>query len=208
MKYITILLLLTFSMKSFSQLIAPMQPTVVVKNPAWKAEDEAKFKLEMADRLREYGKLAEQVESTREHLKLVKDATKKLMEINRKIANYRYLEMALSNLNDALQKVKSTMRTLNESNCFSPAEYRMINESVLNLVNHTSFTIQAITVVVTDNFASMTDGERLSNLQESVKQLRDDLGVINNFLWELETLNNQRMQVKTLKYFNNTLKTK
>lgn len=195
-------------MKSFSQLIAPMQPTVVVKNPAWKMEDEAKFKLEMADRLREYGKLAEQVESTREHLKMVKDATKKLMEINRKIANYRYLEMALSNLNDALQKVKSTMRTLNESNCFSPSEYRMINESVLNLVNHTSFTIQAITVVVTDNFASMTDGERLSNLQESVKQLRDDLGVINNFLWELETLNNQRMQVKTLKYFNNTLKTK
>ena len=67
---------------------------MVVKNPAWKLEDETKDKIEMSDRLREYAKLTEQVNTQKESLQAIRNATEKLRKINRKVANYHNLELA------------------------------------------------------------------------------------------------------------------
>ena len=78
---------------------------VVVKNPAWKLEDEAKDKIEMSDRLREYAKLTEQVKTQKESLQVIRDATEKLRKINRKVANYHNLELAIVQVSEAYTRV-------------------------------------------------------------------------------------------------------
>jgi hypothetical protein len=86
MKNVLYFLMLCLSVQVFGQV-----PVVVVKNPAWKAEDEVKDKIEASDRLREYAKLTEQVETEQKSLQVIKDATEKLRNINRKVANYHNL---------------------------------------------------------------------------------------------------------------------
>jgi len=69
---------------------------MVVKDPTWKFEDETTETLEKADRLRQLEKLTEQVNTQKESLQAIKDATEKLKKINRKVANYHNLELAIA----------------------------------------------------------------------------------------------------------------
>jgi ABC-type dipeptide/oligopeptide/nickel transport system ATPase component len=71
------------------------QATMVVRNPSWLIADETKEALEKADRLRQLNILTEQVNTQRENLQAIKDATEKLRKINRKVANYHNLELAI-----------------------------------------------------------------------------------------------------------------
>jgi uncharacterized protein YfkK (UPF0435 family) len=60
--------------------------------------------------------------------------------------------------------------------------------------------------VLTDNLSEMSDGDRLLNMNQALKELRENLGVINSATIEVETLDNQRMQLKTLNYINSIFK--
>jgi len=199
MKKIFIFFLLFLSVQVFGQVI-------VVKDPTWKLEDATKDRIEMADRLREYTKLTEQVATERENLQIIKDATEKLKKINRKVANYHNLELAIAQVSDSYSRVLGLLKTLNEHNCFKPSEYHMINESMMGLLSQTSYAISTLTVVLTDNFSEMSDGERLLNMNQAIKELRENLGVINCAIIEVEILDNQRMQLRTLQYVNSIFK--
>jgi len=179
---------------------------VVVKNPAWILEDATKNRLEMADRLREYTKLTEQVATERENLQVIKDATEKLKKINRKVANYHNLELAIVQVSDSYTRVLGSLKTINDHNCFKPSEYHRISESMMGLLSQTSYAISTLTVVLTDNFSEMSDGERLLNMNQAIKELRENLGVINSAIIEVEILDNQRMQLQTLNYINSIFK--
>ena len=194
------LLILCFELSSQS----PM--TVVVRNPAWSIADEAKEALEKADRLRQLEKLTEQVNTQKESLQAIRDATEKLKKINRKVANYHNLELAVVQVSDSYARVLSSLNTINEHNCFKPAEYHRISESMMGLLSQTSYAISTLTVVLTDNFSEMSDGERLLNMNSAIKELRENLGVINSAIIEVETLDNQRMQLRTLNYINTIFK--
>jgi uncharacterized protein YfkK (UPF0435 family) len=61
-------------------------------------------------------------------------------------------------------------------------------------------------VVLTDNLSEMSDGDRLLNMNQALKELRENLGVINSAVIEVETLDNQRMQLRTLNYINTIFK--
>jgi len=200
---ITVLLFLA-SVNVLGQL--PLPVTVVVKDFSWRAEDETKYKIEMADRLREYAKLTEQVATERENLQLIKEATEKLRKINRKVANYHNLELAIVQVGESYTRVLGLLKTLNEHNCLKPSEYHMINESMMGLLSQTSYSISTLTVVLTDNLSEMTDGERLLNMNQALNELRDNLGVINSAIIEVEILDNQRMQLRTLNYINSVFK--
>jgi len=195
--FIFFLLLLTFEV--FSQ-------TVVVRSPTWKIEDEAEDALEKADRLRQLEKLTEQVKTQKESLQAIRDATEKLRKINRKVANYRNLELAIVQVSDSYTRVLGSLKAINEHNCFKPSEYRMISESMMGLLSQTSYSITTLTVVLTDNFSEMSDGERLLNMNQAIKELRENLGVINSAIIEVEILDNQRMQLRTLNYINSVFK--
>ena len=197
-KLFTIFLLL-ISFEAFSQ-------TVVVKNPAWEIEDATREKVEVTDRLREYTKLTEQVATEREHLQVIKDATEKLKKINRKIANYHNLELAIAQVSDSYTRVLGSLKTINDHNCFKPSEYHTINESMMGLLSQTSYAISTLTVVLTDNLSEMSDGDRLLNMNQALKELHENLGVINSAVIEVETLDNQRMQLRTLNYINSIFK--
>ena len=197
-KLFTIFLFL-ISYEAFSQ-------TVVVKNPAWEIEDATREKAEMTDRLREYTKLSEQVATERENLQVIKDATEKLKKINRKVANYHNLELAITQVSDSYTRVLGSLKTINDHNCFKPSEYRRISESMMGLLSQTSYAISTLTVVLTDNFSEMSDGERLLNMNQAIKELRENLGVINSAIIEVEILDNQRMQLQTLNYINSIFK--
>jgi hypothetical protein len=201
MRTLFIFFLLLLSVDLFGQAAV-----VVVKNPAWKLEDEAKDKLEMSDRLREYAKLTEQVNTQRESLQAIKDATEKLRKINRKVANYHNLELAIAQVSEAYTRVLTSLRRINDNNCFKPSEYHIISESMMGLLSQTSYSITTLTVVLTDNFSEMTDGERLLNMNSAIKELRENLGVINAAIIEVEILDNQRMQLRTLNYINSVFK--
>ena len=82
----------------------------------------------------------------------------------------------------------------------------MISESMMGLLSQTSYSITTLTVVLTDNFSEMTDGERLLNMNQAIKELRENLGVINSAIIEVEILDNQRMQLRTLNYINSIFK--
>ena len=191
------LLLLTFEV--FSQ-------TVVVRSPTWKIEDEAKDALEKADRLRQLEKLTEQVKTQKESLQVIRDATEKLRKINRKVANYHNLELAIVQVSEAYTRVLSSLKRISDNNCFKPSEYHAISESMMGLLSQTSYSITTLTVVLTDNFSEMTDGERLLNMNQAIKELRENLGVINSAIIEVEILDNQRMQLRTLNYINSIFK--
>jgi len=197
-KLFTIFLFL-ISYEAFSQ-------TVVVKNPAWEIEDATREKAEMTDRLREYTKLSEQVATERENLQVIKDATQKLKKINRKVANYHNLELAIAQVSDSYTRVLGSLKTINDHNCFKPSEYHTINESMMGLLNQTSYAISTLTIVLTDNLSEMSDGDRLLNMNQALKELRENLGVINSAIIEVETLDNQRMQLRTLNYINSIFK--
>jgi len=197
-KLFTIFLFL-ISYEAFSQ-------TVVVKNPAWEIEDATREKAEMTDRLREYAKLSEQVATERENLQVIKDATEKLKKINRKVANYHNLELAIAQVSDSYTRVLGSLKTINDHNCFKPSEYHTINESMMGLLSQTSYAISTLTVVLTDNLSEMSDGDRLLNMNQALKELRENLGVINSAVIEVETLDNQRMQLRTLNYINTIFK--
>ena len=197
-KLFTIFLLL-ISFEVFSQ-------TVVVRNPAWKISDEVKESLEKADRLQQLNKLTEQIETQKESLKAIKDATEKLRKINRKVANYHNLELAIVQVSESYARVLGLLKTLNDHNCFKPSEYHTISESMMGLLSQTSYAISTLTVVLTDNLSEMTDGERLLNMNQALNELKDNLGVINSAIIEVEILDNQRMQLRTLNYINSVFK--
>jgi hypothetical protein len=172
MKKLFTIFLFLISYEAFSQ-------TVVVKNPAWEIEDATREKVEMTDRLREYTKLTEQVATEQKYLQVVIDATEKLKKINRKVANYHNLELAIAQVSDSYTRVLGSLKTINDHNCFKPSEYHMITESMMGLLSQTSYAISTLTVVLTDNFSEMSDGERLLNMNQAIKELRENLGVIN-----------------------------
>ena len=196
---ITVLLFLS-SVQVFGQV------TMVVKDPTWKFEDETKETLEKADRLRQLEKLTEQVNTQKESLQAIKDATEKLKKINRKVANYHNLELAIAQVSDSYTRVLGSLKTINDHNCFKPSEYHMINESMMGLLSQTSYAISTLTVVLTDNLSEMSDGDRLLNMNQALKELHENLGVINSAVIEVETLDNQRMQLRTLNYINTIFK--
>ena len=197
-------LLLLLAYEIFSQVPAGL--TMVVKNPAWQAEDAAKESLEKADRIRQITTLTEQVNTQKESLQTIRDATEKLRKINRKVANYHNLELAIVQVSDSYTRVLSSLKTISDHNCFKPSEYHMISESMMGLLSQTSYAISTLTVVLTDNLSEMTDGERLLNMNQALKELRENLGVINSAIIEVEILDNQRLQLKTLNYINSIFK--
>jgi uncharacterized protein YfkK (UPF0435 family) len=199
MRELFIIFLFLISYETFSQ-------TVVVKNPAWEIEDATREKVEMTDRLREYTKLTEQVATEQKNLQVVIDATEKLKKINRKVANYHNLELAIAQVSDSYTRVLGSLKTINDHNCFKPSEYHTINESMMGLLSQTSYAISTLTVVLTDNLSEMSDGDRLLNMNQALKELRENLGVINSAVIEVETLDNQRMQLRTLNYINTIFK--
>lgn len=199
MRTLFTIFLLLISFEVFSQ-------TVVVRNPAWKISDEVKETLEKADRLRQLEKLTEQVNTQKESLQAIRDATEKLRKINRKVANYHNLELAIVQVSDSYTRVLSSLKTINDHNCFKPSEYHMISESMMGLLSQTSYAISTLTVVLTDNLSEMTDGERLLNMNQALNELKDNLGVINSAIIEVEILDNQRMQLRTLNYINSVFK--
>jgi uncharacterized protein YfkK (UPF0435 family) len=184
----------------------PAGITVVVKNPSWQAEDAAKESLEKADRIRQITTLTEQVNTQKESLQAIRDATEKLRKINRKVANYHNLELAIAQVSDSYTRVLGSLKAIDEHNCFKPSEYHMLSESMMGLLSQTSYSITTLTVVLTDNFSEMSDGERLLNMNQAIKELRENLGVINSAIIEVEILDNQRMQLRTLNYINSIFK--
>jgi len=200
MKKVFMFFLFSLSVQVFGQV------TMVVKDPTWKFEDVTKETLEKADRLRQLEKLTEQVNTQKESLQAVKDATEKLKKINRKVANYHNLELAIAQVSDSYTRVLGSLKTINDHNCFKPSEYHTINESMMGLLSQTSYAISTLTVVLTDNLSEMSDGDRLLNMNQALKELHENLGVINSAIIEVETLDNQRMQLRTLNYINSIFK--
>jgi uncharacterized protein YfkK (UPF0435 family) len=200
MKKVFMFFLFSLSVQVFGQV------TMVVKDPTWKFEDVTKETLEKADRLRQLEKLTEQVNTQKESLQAVKDATEKLKKINRKVANYHNLELSIAQVSDSYTRVLGSLKTINDHNCFKPSEYHTINESMMGLLNQTSYAISTLTIVLTDNLSEMSDGDRLLNMNQALKELRENLGVINSAIIEVETLDNQRMQLRTLNYINSIFK--
>lgn len=204
MRNLFTLLLFLLTWEIYGQV--PAGITVVVKNPSWQAEDAVKESIEKADRLRQLTTLTEQVNTQKESLQAIRDATEKLRKINRKVANYRNLELAVVQVSESYARVLASLKNISEHNCFKPSEYRMISESMMGLLSQTSYAISTLTVVLTDNLSEMTDGERLLNMNQALKELRENLGVINAAIVEIEILDNQRMQLQTLNYINNVFK--
>lgn len=204
MRTLNVFLLLILNFEIFGQIPAGL--TMVVKNPSWQAEDAVKESLEKADRLRQITTLTEQVNTQKESLQAIRDATEKLRKINRKVANYHNLELAIVQVSDSYTRVLNSLKTISDHNCFKPSEYHMISESMMGLLSQTSYAITTLTVVLTDNFSEMSDGERLLNMNQAIKELRENLGVINSAIIEVEILDNQRMQLRTLNYINSIFK--
>jgi len=204
MRFSYVFLLLIMNFQIFGQIPAGL--TMVVKNPTWQAEDAAKESLEKADRIRQITTLTEQVNTQKESLQAIRDATEKLRKINRKVANYHNLELAIVQVSESYTRVLNSLKTISDHNCFKPSEYHMISESMMGLLSQTSYAITTLTVVLTDNFSEMSDGERLLNMNQAIKELRENLGVINSAIIEVEILDNQRMQLRTLNYINNIFK--
>lgn len=194
-----VLVIISISFNAFSQ-------AVVVRDPTWQAEEHAKFMEHRAQWAKELAQLSNQVDIQRRNLELLQDATKKLREVNRRIANYRHLEESISLTYACYDRLTAFIKQLERDDLFKPEEIRAISTLLLSALSMTSNSINALTIVVTDNFAEMNDAERLANLNAALLQLRQDVGVFHSFIWEIEVLNNHRMQLRTFKFIKESLK--
>lgn len=192
-------LFLFFNSFLFSQAL-------VTRDPYWTASDEIKWQARLEQNAKEYAILLEEIEADREQLKLIKEATKKLKEINRKVANYKYLEDCLVYTYRAYDKLEDYSKKISRSDLFKPDEYTYIMSLFDNCLSMTSRSIDALSAVVTDNFSEMSDGERLYNLQVAISELRSDLGVFYGMMQQVDILYNQRLSCRTYQVFVGTLK--
>jgi hypothetical protein len=193
----TFLFLILFFVVSFGF----SQPvTVVVKNPAWEAEDHAISMEQRAKWAEEMAKLSEQVHTGRENLQLLKDATKKLREVNRRIANIRMLEDAIFMTMNAYDMAEKHIARIKANDLLDPETYSAVLMRMRHCLSITNYTIDRLKIVITDNFAEMNDSERMKNLDTFLTKLQTDLAIINAFFWEVERLEYNLMHVRTTQY--------
>jgi len=124
MRFLFTFLLLLLTYEIFGQVPAGL--TMVVKNPAWQAEDAAKESLEKADRIRQITTLTEQVKTQKESLQTIRDATEKLKKINRKVANYHNLELAIAQVSDSYTRVLGSLKTINTITVLNPLNITLL----------------------------------------------------------------------------------
>jgi len=185
--------LLVVSIESFSQ-------AVVVRDPLWAAEDQLKFEKEVADRVEQFNILNENLKNNRENLKLVKDATEKLRKVNSILRNYKHMEEAIRMTANAYTYFGNFMKNLEKDNLFSVEEYRIIIQQASFILNSTSYSLDMIRVVLNDFKLQANDFERITLIDKYLEAINDDVNTLLRFTWELEQLNNHRMQIRTLNY--------
>jgi len=194
MKYIKLLLTLAalaYFSDSFSQV-------VVVKDPAWKVED-------AIEKAKEFAILEDQLLTSKEHLKHIKDATEKLQKVNRLIRNYRHLEDAISLTANAYQRFGQFIKNIEKDNLFSIEEVRMATTLCMTILSNTAYSMDVLSTVLKDFGFEASDYERLNLLDSHLKTLRSDVNTLYLFIWEIEQLNNNRMQIRTIEYMRYAL---
>lgn len=197
-KLILVILLSAMPFNIFCQL-------VVARDPAWTVEENFKFQQEQVDKLKQLAEIQSQTLVAKEHLSMLKEATKKLREINRRVANFRQMEECLVYTGRAYEDMYKFVKEMSGGDIFSPTEIQALNSMLLNTLALTTNSINAISVVVTDNFSDMNDSERMMNIRESIKDLKNDIGLFYCFMAEVEQLYYQRMHVRTYQVLVNNL---
>lgn len=205
MKTISIISIISIiSFLSFISNISTAQ-VVVVKDPSWQFDDQAKFMEARAQWSAEQAKWAESIAQNAERLQMLKDATRTLKEVNRRIVNINILEDAIVVTARTHEMTIEHIKRIERNQLFSVDEYVMITSMVQRCLSMTAYTIKQLTVVVTDNFAQMGDGERQQNLNIFLTKLQNDLEVIASLLWEIEKMENNLMHLRTTQYMKKAL---
>lgn len=190
----------------FSSVSCFSQAAIITRDPYWVASEEKNASLDLADRAKQYAEYSQKVNDAKDRLKYIKEATKKLKEINRKVADYRRLEECLVYTYRAYDRFDEYSKTLSQSDCFKPEELKYILSLFDNCLSMTSTSINALSVVVTDNLSEMSDGQRLMNINIAIKELRSNVGVFYGLIDEVDILKNQRNSLRTYQVFVGTLK--
>lgn len=201
MRILTLLLFLcALSVATLAQPLVPAGATIVVRNPKWEAEEQAKLHKYAADKAQEFAFWKEQLEKSNEHLKRVKDATDKLKEVNKRLRNYRHMEEAIRMTTNAYIFYGNFIRKLEQDDLFNIQEYRQMTQQASFLLQSTTYSLDMIKLVLSDFGIEANDYERVVLLDKYLETLRKDVNTLYLFAWELEQVNNQRMQLRTLDY--------
>lgn len=202
MRKLTLLLFLcALSVAALAQTpLVPAGATMIVKNPKWEAEDKAKLQQYMKDKAQEFALWKKELENSNEHLKSVKKATEKLREVNKRLRNYRHMEEAIRMTTNAYIFYGNFIRQLEQDDLFSIEEYRQMTQQASFLLQSTTYSLDMIKVVLADFKIEANDYERIVLLDKYLETLRKDVNTLYLFAWELEQVNNQRMQLRTLDY--------
>jgi hypothetical protein len=198
--------LLFFVLLSIACLQGFSQAAMVMRDPTWSAEDKLKIQDDQINKLKQLAELQNQTTMAKTNLDYIIESTRKLREINRRIANFKHLEACLEYTGKAYKHMYDYIKFISKSDAFTPDELTVIISNLQSCLSMSVTSIDAVTVVITDNFSEMSDAERMANLHMSMDQLRHDLGVYYSFVAEIDILYNQRYGIRTFDLIQKNLK--
>lgn len=186
-------------------VVDEIKPTVVTRDPGWVAEDQLRLEETAVQNALVHEEMVKNVAHSFNLLKLMKESTEKLREINRRVANIVMLENAVMSVAECSKDYANMLNRMQSSGNFTLNELQSLITYTSTIVYQMSFSLSMIEVVVTDNWAEMSDGERMSNMRETLSQLNNEIREVYEFMYEVEQLNSQRERVRSLQAITNFL---
>lgn len=186
-------------------VVDEIKPTVVMRDPNWQADDALKLQEIVSQNYKVHAEMVKNVTHSYNLLEIMKESTKKLRNINRRIANVVMLENAIVSVAECSKDYANMLNRVQSSGNFTLNELQNLVTYTSSVVYQLSYTLSMIEVVVTDNWAEMSDGERMSNMRETLNQLNSEIREVYMFMYEVEELSAQRQRLKSLQAIGNFL---
>lgn len=188
-----------------AEYLVPEPPQIVSRDIKWKEEERAKHKVQMAQMLKDAATLADQLETSRERLKYVKEATVKLRKVNQILRNFKNLEVAITSTTSITKSFYEFMKDMEKDNLFHIDEYQYMSSYGQAILFSLSNTVNMLTIVLSDFGFEGSDFDRLNALNQGLSQLDRDIITIRFLMWEMQTLRNNRLQLRTFDYMRAAL---
>lgn len=198
-------ILLTLILLAFIPQLTSGQATIVVKNPAWELEDQAENELRTVQWAESQAQLASTLSVQKERLSMIKEATEKLKQINNLVASYSYFVNSLELTNKCLTTFSEKTKEYEANNLLSASEIKSFMNSLQTILDAFATNITTIQNLVTASKMEMNDGDRMSNLRETIQLLKKDIATFYALVDEIDTLQNQRAALNTIKYLKSAL---
>lgn len=113
------------------------------------------------------------IAESKKQVTLLEKTIKRLRQINSKLNELSMLENAIKTQKYTIQRSKAYAKQLQQTRMFKPSEINIMVGNFNTIIASSARTIKVINLVMKNNGLEMSDGERLKQLDQAVKDVND-----------------------------------